>query len=514
MPKFYDTGFASVLLLLLLLIGVGVGVYIIRKPTNFLPQAQETPKVYDFRNLRDNLESKGFKIGYGKLYFFKASDCAKIFDQTQTCFNNNPLSPYGLYLLPASPDEKRDPQRSRLDLDDFIDEHNSLDDHWKLAPNEAVVFIGKTPPKVKYFSFLSYIYSRASNFSDSRDIVFGSLHEALNNKKIKTTSLVGSDDVFQKQVIIISTASENTFNKVSQILVASGINPSVINQDILPSKLPLNMGTSPTADEFSELFRIALPQNPQDLQTYLDNPEATVLRLTPQTASNNDAFFKTPNYPSRTTGTKESDNFPGIEADLAKLQSQVEAKFAKNYQIEKSDPAPAKGLVGQTCIKYRINCLADNWDTTYTNSNFQNSLFESSGSAKLSFFMALGVNHIATGKSSYQNIAVNDKNRQLGVVSLADDSFSGSASLYSPDLKYPDKLFAIKIARDQTCDQEEDAQSSQFCLRVPQNSPDNLAIPPNQPVSLIIRNYLNPQTNVAPEYDEITYPIFLHFTPK
>ena len=111
-------------------------------------------------------------IQKGSFTFFFLKDCSKY--HLPSCFALNADSPYGLTLLPPAPAEQN-PFRGCVtktgrcgnscnptnDPDLFhgvcVDQ---LPMQWRLGQDEAVVLIGRSPPRTKYWSITSYLMSQ------------------------------------------------------------------------------------------------------------------------------------------------------------------------------------------------------------------------------------------------------------------------------------------------------------------------------------------------------------------
>ena len=100
------------------------------------------PTDYDWpEEIRDVFGLSPDNVEEGSLGFILDQDCPIFIDKFGTCFGNNPASPYGAYEFSDYPDPA---DRYR----------------WRLAENQAVLFIGPSPPNARYYSFQAYPFSR------------------------------------------------------------------------------------------------------------------------------------------------------------------------------------------------------------------------------------------------------------------------------------------------------------------------------------------------------------------
>ncbi|MEO7091882.1 MAG: hypothetical protein ABI175_01445, partial [Polyangiales bacterium] len=90
--------------------------------------------------LTASLTKAGYTVQAGSMRFFRVENCRSL----DNCFGNNPTSPYGFYCLPAAPGgspvdtelQKICPEGTRPT--------------WTLREDEAVVLVGRTPPRARY----------------------------------------------------------------------------------------------------------------------------------------------------------------------------------------------------------------------------------------------------------------------------------------------------------------------------------------------------------------------------
>ena len=111
----------------------------------------------------DGLHGENVTVQSGAYSFFFLADCAK--HKLPSCFALNADSPYGLTSLPKAPGEKQyrgcvtktgrcgdgcnpndDPHLTKSVCPD------GMPMQWRLGRDEAVLLIGRTPPKAKYWS--------------------------------------------------------------------------------------------------------------------------------------------------------------------------------------------------------------------------------------------------------------------------------------------------------------------------------------------------------------------------
>jgi hypothetical protein len=173
---------------------------------------------------------------------------------------------------------------------------------FKLAPSEAMVILGFTPPSMLEWSFNSLVYSRHADTPVSADIT-NSLGEepstlrpcnphadrcvtlaplsAITSSGTRQRVKVGRSTwrgVNNQPVAIIVTASRNTTETVRAHLLDAGIPDSTIN--VLPIP-PVRLGLDKNADLLSVALRMRGSFDSSSRARYVNNPPFTVFRITP-----------------------------------------------------------------------------------------------------------------------------------------------------------------------------------------------------------------------------------------
>jgi hypothetical protein len=127
------------------------------------------------------------------------------------------------------------------------------------------------------------------------------------------------------------------------------------------------------------------------------------------------------------------------------------------------------------------------------------------GSDTNEFIIVYGVNHVAAGKATYQNIGIFGANAWNGVGAITDPDFNGTAEAYLPGNPNAKYLYVYKIARQSNGDPH--------CFEVPYG-PRGYGIGLNQPLFIAWRLYLERATKTGPSYSEILYDRAIKFSPK
>lgn len=107
---------------------------------------------------------------------FAVEDC----EARPSCFGSNATSPYLVGWLP--PESGAQPIR----------EHTPATRAWRLRADEAVILVGRTPPRAAYYSFTPYLFSRHDPATGQAATIFASLSDALNLANIAPAAMACS----------------------------------------------------------------------------------------------------------------------------------------------------------------------------------------------------------------------------------------------------------------------------------------------------------------------------------
>lgn len=408
------------------------------------------------QDLAATLRGEGYDVDVGSFGFFQVADCAAL----ANCYGNNPSSPYGFYFLPAAPGEPTEPLAAPL-------VHGDQRAIWRLREDEAVVFLGKTPPKARYMGFRSYLYARAG----VTDALFASLGDTTNELVMATGNGAG----FDAETVVITTADQALLDRLQGFFHDRGAG-SIVNVDRLPHAL-LKMGLDANADRLMMLFRVAFFDDAAAGAAYLDAPSAAVLRIRPH-AQRAISPIVAPPPRERGTGTDESSLADALDAAMQAV------KAAHAGETVTQVGTLTLLLDGPGCIASSTACLGDNSDALYF------------GAAPVTLgagerLVAIGVDHTSFGKTTYTNLSAYDADRLEGVAAVGDESFVAPAEILAahPEAKH---LFVHTFARDCT--------GIAACTVVPTSEP---GVPLTGKINLSLRAYLEPSTKTGPSSEEL-----------
>jgi len=467
----------------------------------------------DVDAFKQALEKDGFTVQQGGTGFF---DLIKLLDTgvLPSAYGNNPSTKYLTYFVPPAPGHQVDEMASKIAKTLGIT--MKLGPYWNLGPDEAVIFVGRTPPECRYFSYDLQLLSRA--YGNETRWIFGNLADTINIAVINTEGTPNGlpGNPFNQTTVIVNTADRGIDQRIRAAALSAGYSGAIINTQELPSSI-LNMGVENTSDTFMMLIRPAVVADKQTEDNYINNTPAVIFRITPNESTELDPY----DYPElrvRGTGTTEFD----LMDDLEELRIAILDKYTDLNAME--CPTSQTVPVGTDGIQRGIDVLGPNNDCCYLWAHnqtvssptppffditkfypFLRDPFITLGDDPNEFFIIYGVNHVATGKATYQNFGIYGADVWNGIKAITDADFSGSAEEYLPDNPNAKYLYVYKIARN--CDGEP------YCFEVP-TGPGAYGIGLDQPISVCWRIYLEPATKTGPSYSEIVYDRAIKFDPK
>ncbi|URZ05452.1 hypothetical protein [Clostridium felsineum] len=400
-------------------------------------------KVKDFIN---SLEHQGCIVQEGELRYI---DILKYCSEglVNSALGNNAGAPYALALVPPSPNQESDIE--------FITEGVP----YKLRPDEAIVLIGKTPPKAYYYSFRSFLFFVKNKigkyYSDNSTVgndktgkyhmIFGSLGDTINNYTIKTENtpdrILGYP--YDSSTIIITTADQYINHQIRKTLINSGFSSDIMNNDNIPKDL-VNMGLEKGKDTFAILMRASIWENKDIGQAYLDNLDKYwhVLRITPKKPIQPEHPWPIPTLKMRETCKTEFNLLPHARYDLNYLRY----KILEKYDSEEYEAIDLRTNIwvmeSFEAIMMDVNVLGESRDALYLKTNnFQLTSDDD-------FIITYGVNHTKTGNAVYYNSSFYGAKKLNGVSVIYSPDCEGSANEFFPkDSEVSDNYYVYKMAR-------------------------------------------------------------------
>ena len=462
---------------------------------------------------KQTLEKDGFTVQQGRIGYL---DLIKLYDLgvLPSAYGNNPSTKYLTYFVPPAPGRKVPELFSKITVALGMSQDTSA--FWNLGPDEAIVFVGRTPPECQYFSYDHYLLSRT--YGNETRWLFANLADTVNNLVINTegTPNGSAGNPFNQTTVIVATADRDIDQRIRAAALSAGYSSDLFNTQVFPSAM-LNMGIENNSDNFIMLIRPALYKDKQAGDDYRNNTPATVFRVTPKETTKLDPY----NYPElrvRGTGKTEFDLMDDLEA----LRNVILNKYSGLNATEL--PTSMTVPIGSDAIQRGIDAVGPNNDACYLWSANQTvssptppfpnltQYYEFSrnppitlGNDTNDFIIVYGINHAATGKATYSNFGVYGADVWNGVGAVEDPALNGTAEEYLPDNPNAKYLYVYKIARH--------ANGDPHCFEVPYGV-GAYGIELDQPLSIIWRIYLEKATKTGPSYSEIVYDRAIKFDPK
>ncbi|RII28598.1 MAG: hypothetical protein CXR31_01585 [Geobacter sp.] len=492
-------------------------------PCAFAQQAGQDPRALD--RFKNALEQDGFIVQPGQsksLDMWQQYCSGKVFSAKY----NNKGAPY---LTAVVPHLEGDPTQ--------------IPYTFQLRADEAIVFIGVTPPPVTYFSYQPFLLNKhyaqpvpaglltppiQGCDGDPHCLDVGTtLGDTVNVATIKT---IGPDP-YSAPMVLIFTPDQGTDASVRSALQKAGYPPSIVNTIVFPASL-LNLGIGQGYDIFMILGRNAKWLNGAAgeaaglaYMNSLDNtPDSSVpspvsvFRVTPKVFSAaNLKPFPAPELRVRGTGKTEM----GLMGKLDEIRDRVISKYAERGYVVAGEYTSAPGSYdGYDFMQQMKRAYLDCRDTIYVGAGadaFPNNVNYDITLADNEFLVMYGVNHTATGKAAYMNLNAYAKQSQLAIGSVFDTDFVNSADFYLPsgDPK-ASQMFVYKISWQ--CGGEPFClkMSSGDCAELQLDGDDDVhaAIRANTKLAFATRSYLEPATSVGPAFTEVVYHRMIKFSPR
>ena len=116
-------------------------------PGNHKEQAQK---------LTTMLENQGYIVQRGTYNYITKERC----NLMETCFANNPSSPYGIVFLPEAPGEDTSTYSNWAEVLSEVVDGITMSATYRLDASETIVILGQTPPSSLYYSYIPYVFDR------------------------------------------------------------------------------------------------------------------------------------------------------------------------------------------------------------------------------------------------------------------------------------------------------------------------------------------------------------------
>ncbi|BBA36840.1 uncharacterized protein sS8_4917 [Methylocaldum marinum] len=466
---------------------------------NQLPESLER-KV---RNLRTDLESKGYEVARGAWNLFRIEDCKFAIETIGNCLGNNPAAPYLIPSVPLWPDE-------------FVDQNvrdllgPTPDDTWwtyRLDEREALVVLAQLPPPGRYFGMQTYIFSREGEI-DTTDEVYQSVTDdpfmqnilfmmSPNPSRVLVFSSIGNSNnnvvterqsgaAFNQQRFFIITPDAVMERALTEALLRAGV-PNRNHVFIEPVSTDLaRLGLGSGEDDLMTLMRYSLPQDETAGDEWRRQLPLAVLRVRDTNTARPTEPYPKPAYDERIARSEL-----GLKGDVENLVEAVKQLWGQPAAKDRAFESLmlTVDLIGQHCLERPMNCLGDTQDADY-----QISPTESIDSGEV--LAVVGTLGTATGNATYTSLAPNRIPALVGVTNISDPDLKGSASAFSETVGNTDKLYVYYFARE--------CGNLPNCREITEEM-----VPRGDAVKIVQRNYVVPGATRGPEPKKLVNPTLI-----
>ena len=370
---------------------------------------------------------------------------------------------------------------------------------YNVRVDEAVILIGKTPPKCKYFSYRSYLYNRYYDFPPPprRRKINASLGETTSLYRMRPS--LPLDSMFSRNFAIIMSADSIIAAEAKAIILAAttSIDPADIHYDILPSGDLFRCGKDFDADWTNILHRVSLFEDTVAGNNYMDNPPLEVLQVTRSFPAFAGLWSIHPFMP-RTSGMTEYEHFHDMEL----LELGIYEAYKHNYEFIWLSSTPFN-IEAYTAIQQGLNAYGDNHDCLYVRTN--DFLLGENDIA-----LAYGVDHTQTGQAVYDNVIIYGSKYFDGFGGLTNEMMAESARQFFPDslASVADNFYAYCFARHPV-------PGNPYVFIVPTDTHNTLSgINVEDSAFLCTRLYVNSVTKIGPDPLEVIIDRFILLRPK
>ena len=498
---------------------------------------------------KGTLNNAGFSLHEAEFAYFDFVDM-NCQNKMYTTLANNPWPNAYMVMTGTQRLEDRTPP-----YDKFWDKFSW---NYQLREDEAFVLVGQTPPKARYFSFqTTALMVPGDEWTPTRWKPVGiNVGDNTNNLTIRT---IGPDP-FDAPIVYIITGNRETERRVRAAARAAGYPDAIINVEAVSSRI-VPLGIGPQGTIFVTAARAAVADDQGAMNDYIINANEYIkaFRLTPVDDPSQPPGPE-PVLPAdpepvpilrvKGTGHTEMELWPAAQ----KLREAILRKYANDphYDFKELDtkiwtldtPSIWPSSHGPTLscekpyvvLQRGVFMGGGNRDTNYL-ATYPNFKFLPGAD---DFVILYGVNHQTTGKASYSSFCLYaDEKRWLGVGTKTSPHFdedggnpgnAGDSARYylcpddpkqcDPDVQY---LYAWKIARH--CDDGEPfcmetaventvfsrPDDSTYTCKANAEHPD--FIKEDSELFFLFRSYMEPDTKVGPDDNELVYDRAIYFGP-
>jgi len=451
----------------------------------------------------------GATVEEGGFLYRTLDDCADLVRELGTCYGLHPASPY----LMVDFHEPDDPVE--------------LLPTYQLAQDEALLYVGHTPPSARYFSFNHYQYLKHLP-GEAPALTFGSMAPSLSMLDFS----VDGTSPYDRYAVVITTANATTAARLDQslrpLLAAHGVDAEVMvhpigyadaedarrlrDGEVVRGAGPLDaehvfeltMGRGEEADWYTMAVRVAAADEPGHPYLSEQTIPAAAFRVRFDAPPGYDPFPFPQLPPPRDTAQHQGNLRAAMQIVADALEERLHAEGRSTERVEQRH---RRQRTGPDCINQVVpSCAANNDDAHYVRTAVDLAIPDLTDPD--SSVYVLGVLHRdvpghggdAAPPVSYSSLTLVNLRWFYGVVTLLDEQLEGSVRGFFPDgvpglsPAYEDSLYLQQFARTGHCD------PALPCVEIGHGP---LGLAPDETFDFMERIYMNETTGTAPGPDSV-----------
>lgn len=160
---------------------------------------------------KQDLEKDGFTVQQGEVGVF---DLIKLYNLgvLPSAYANNPTTRYLAYFVPPAPGHKVNELGHKIAK--LLGKSGNATAYYPLRPDEAVIFVGRTPPECRFFNFDADLMFRT--YGNETQWIFSNIGDPLNLDVIKTagTPNGSTGSPFNQTTMIVTTADKGIDQRI------------------------------------------------------------------------------------------------------------------------------------------------------------------------------------------------------------------------------------------------------------------------------------------------------------
>ncbi len=149
-----------------------------------------------------------------------------------SAYGNNPATQYLVYLIP--PASGHHVTGIIAKIMNMLGVTADATPFFSLRPDETIVFVGRTPPKCRYFSYEVNLMERT--YGNETRWIFANLADTVNNLVINTEGTPNgtAGNPFNQTTMIVATADRGIDQRIHAAALTAGYSGDIFNTQVFP----------------------------------------------------------------------------------------------------------------------------------------------------------------------------------------------------------------------------------------------------------------------------------------